>query len=1159
MTTQRTKINQSDIKIFPSERLTDNPDGGGMPLGTPLTGEPNELFKPIPSIERVNGGFHARLTYQGVQRDDDEPLIGAYSAITKPPTDPNVSYLLFPATTFGETRDEVIKRVEAHKVATIESRMTLLSTQSKGSKIIQAYQRTEEPLPTIGDTYCLRQNMDGYPKHEQYIQILSVDSEMRTFIEGDNEFYRTVVKMEISNPLETDFIGMDYPVKRKGNPPCKVRETHVVNASKFYGIKPLAKAINQNSTKIKIPSLMEKIIPTNQLRKPLPDMGISFKELLFNSGNANTKVKKTIGETFNKNQLLFLASAVEVGSVELQCTQGTFSDSNGEFKKDGSLIATINYQQGMIRFAVTSYAKTIKYRPAVADRQVGDSTAIAITENNQRQSYVITLNPIPAEKSLRVSYLSQGQWYDLFVDDNGQLRGDSQAHGGGNINYQTGTASVTCGELPDVGSHIIFSWATASRYQNKTNKTISPYLPIELVSDTDPTSITVNWQLANEAKTATIKNGKLLGNATGFYDKENHTLNIDVENSEIDNNAEFTVSYKQAYADDIFNQSVSVSRETTTNSYKNDKVTINFNKTIERGFIIESQLKIYQDEPIKNLNWQRLINDKFMIYDDKNGNLIDEDGNNIGTVDYSTGKLIFIIYASRTMQYSSYQIEDGQAVFKGVQEKQTEVIIKEIKRIYYYQNTSTIETVQQAVNTSKLILLLPNDNLNIAKNSAVFQCFNKYYFDRNGEIFTDYNIRSNAITPCGTIDYITGKGVINHWKYIANTSSELCSLATYLATNPIAKAVFRIPTVPVAVASLQVRAQTVEGNQLTAQAQTNGEITGENVSGQINTESGFVEVNFSEMVVAESIAYNAVARSFLPIDSDIIKIDTVRLPSDGRVPIFRRGDTILIGNRQSESIGSAFNGGETVQLGRQNLDRICLKDSKGKPVLADLWDYDLEQGTITFTKPLDISSYQKPLIAYHSHEERNRILKADIDGTLELMFPTKHDYPLENTYVSSVLISGDLQVRVYSLFTQRSWNNIWADEPQGEQLLNKLNLTTYPMLLTDDGAITERWLIKFNNPAQFELYGEKLGFVGRFDTLADVSPVNPATNKPYFTIKKEAFGNTDAPWARQDVIRFNTEGTLAPIWVLCAVQPSITTPQGEDSFTQCLYGDTTEI
>ena len=46
-TALQTKINRQDLKIYPSERLTQNDDGGGMPLGTPLTGALNELFQPI--------------------------------------------------------------------------------------------------------------------------------------------------------------------------------------------------------------------------------------------------------------------------------------------------------------------------------------------------------------------------------------------------------------------------------------------------------------------------------------------------------------------------------------------------------------------------------------------------------------------------------------------------------------------------------------------------------------------------------------------------------------------------------------------------------------------------------------------------------------------------------------------------------------------------------------------------------------------------------------------------------------------------------------------------------------------------------------------------------------------------------------------------------
>ncbi|PIE82477.1 MAG: hypothetical protein CSA10_00590, partial [Cardiobacteriales bacterium] len=259
-----------------------------------------------------------------------------------------------------------------------------------------------------------------------------------------------------------------------------------------------------------------------------------------------------------------------------------------------------------------------------------------------------------------------------------------------------------------------------------------------------------------------------------------------------------------------------------------------------------------------------------------------------------------------------------------------------------------------------------------------------------------------------------------------------------------------------------------------------------------------------------------------------------------------------------DDIGSAHTAGETIQLSRSDVDRICITDADGTPVNAELWDYDLDAGTITWKSPLDLSAYKMPLSVKHSQEEKNRILKCDIDGTLSLIFPTKRDYPIEDTYVSSLLIGGDLQVRCSVPFTQRNWNDEWRDEPNGKQLLNKLNLKDYPMILTDDGAIKERWVIIMKGGNQFELYGETLGFVKKGDTTEDLAPINPATNKPYFTIRREAFGN-DAPWAVQDVIRFNTWGTLLPVWVLCAQQPTSSAQTEEDGFTMCLFGDTTEL
>ena len=152
----------------------------------------------------------------------------------------------------------------------------------------------------------------------------------------------------------------------------------------------------------------------------------------------------------------------------------------------------------------------------------------------------------------------------------------------------------------------------------------------------------------------------------------------------------------------------------------------------------------------------------------------------------------------------------------------------------------------------------------------------------------------------------------------------------------------------------------------------------------------------------------------LPLDSSIIGIDAVRLPADGRVPVFRKGDMIVISNRLKQDLGSAFTAAQKITLNRQNIDRLCLVDSKGKHVLAEKYTADLKAGSITFAEPLDLSQYTLPLTAVCAWEEENRVTGVDISGRLKLQFAIGRNYPKENTFVSSALIGGDLLVRVFA-------------------------------------------------------------------------------------------------------------------------------------------------
>lgn len=122
-----------------------------MPLGTPLTGALNELFQPISSIARVNGAFYAVFGVHGSiacrWRAADWCVCCNYQCRLK---DPTVSYLIFEAMRFGESRAEILKRIEAYNIATIESNMTLMSTQAKDSRVIQAYISEDESLAFCG-------------------------------------------------------------------------------------------------------------------------------------------------------------------------------------------------------------------------------------------------------------------------------------------------------------------------------------------------------------------------------------------------------------------------------------------------------------------------------------------------------------------------------------------------------------------------------------------------------------------------------------------------------------------------------------------------------------------------------------------------------------------------------------------------------------------------------------------------------------------------------------------------------------------------------------------------------------------------------------------------------------------------------------------------
>lgn len=157
------------------------------------------------------------------------------------------------------------------------------------------------------------------------------------------------------------------------------------------------------------------------------------------------------------------------------------------------------------------------------------------------------------------------------------------------------------------------------------------------------------------------------------------------------------------------------------------------------------------------------------------------------------------------------------------------------------------------------------------------------------------------------------------------------------------------------------------------------------------------------------------------------------------------------------------------------------------------------------------------------------------------------------TLISSMLLLGDLQARVGAAFSQEVWTNAWADGRIGASIVPQYQQLGNPITTNNRGAISERWAVIFTSPTTFRVVGETVGqIVNNGDINSNLAPPNPAAGgQPYFTLLSAGWGTG---WASGNVLRFNTYGANAPIWVARAVLPSApsATP---DSLTVAVRGD----
>jgi hypothetical protein len=1172
-------ILKTDIKLMASERLTDYEDGGGEMTGSEVTdGAINNLFPDISRLDRVYGRVSLRKGFLAVLTDNQDMYYGSHAIITDPPDDDNVHVTLFSTDDFYDERGAAKDHIESYVAIAQTLALRLLGDQLEGQRTIVCFQQPDTDLPKVSETIVLRNSVTG---EQQYLRITAISAERQSYTHATyGSFSVDVVTIELSATLQYTFPGID-PTPYMGTATTRVHATAVADAARYFGVSKLTEAASSGAMTLQVDSIYNQLVPTSQVETAVVD------QLIFGSGTTMVACGGAGSLTWSGTRsadaaVIHLRSGILPGSLALTIDGHEFIDKDGELialVDDGGYSAAIDYDAGRITLdgpAGWSQTVTLTATPAAAVTEAQQSLEIFIEVSNRAWNYTPNLQPLPAPGTLTVDYMALGNWYRLQDNGRGELVGTESGIGTGTIDYATGSLVLTVGALPDVDSSIIMTWGTGIEAQVRAGAIDGDDVIIEhdLPHDgIEPGSITMTW--GGGAYTALDTGaGVFSGDAEGTISYGAGQIRFTPHPIPASGDA-IEISYRQELADSATIMDLTAAGQQVSFTIPDAPLRPG---SVSLKWTVEQIKEVFASGDIEKRNRTKTA------HDDGSGSLV----GTTGTIDYTTGAVTMI--ACSDYQYAQYKTVAYQAsgglsgrhgAYKTVKTYVSASQTVPTSVIAHYQQDVVADWTDQtdSIGAGTLqIDLVPTSVEPLIAGSVLFSLAGNLYYDSAGSLYRDRDDATGAGTLVGSINYETGIASLDTYPQLTDTDVTLLTLLTRAGGADPVQAIFRLPGAPVRDGSLSVRATTPVGEQLTATADTDGTLTADRIDGTIDTAVGVARLYFGELVtaagnedepwydadlvedgqiwrptnvLADQALYNAVVYSYLPLAADLIGIEPVRLPIDGRVPILRDGDVAVIHHTADQLLPDNLTAGQQVTLDRANLSQVELRDQEGTLLLETLYTVDKTAGTVTMADPLDLSAYSQPLIAAHRIEDMVLLSEAQINGLLRTVGPITHDYPANETQVSGALIFGDLAARIVRQFTQKVWDNVWQNTRSGDDTTAKYDSLHYPIAVTNRGALAQRWCIKFTSATEFDVIAEQMGVIASGTTSSNVAPINPATEAPYFTLDYRGWGTG---WAAGNCLRFDTSAANAPMWLARATMPG-PVEEPTDNFTLHIRGD----
>jgi hypothetical protein len=561
----------------------------------------------------------------------------------------------------------------------------------------------------------------------------------------------------------------------------------------------------------------------------------------------------------------------------------------------------------------------------------------------------------------------------------------------------------------------------------------------------------------------------------------------------------------------------------------------------------------------------------YIFRDDGQGKFLDDENDGTtgwfqGTIDYSSGRVYFHPDRRSVFPFAVYEWVVTGWMHPGVEESYL------FDHIEYYPAPSLFPTDGNvtceycAIDGTNFVeysgtmeaIYIPGEDRGleiIPGGLSVRDASGTYMVDgTDGKLYTHVDGVNGNKVEMGRINYVNKS--IHITSDVVNLTSltiERCDCSGKI--EPTMTLVFRAPGAPIRPNSVFIRGTTGAGTVIEGNSDGNGDITGVGIVGHVNYNTGLCHVSFGTwvpdntsvqdelwypgapddgagnvwkpyVVRASTILMNCVITSYLPLDPELLGLDPVRLPMDGRVPIFRDGYIIVIHQSADTILSTEYTGDgnqdddpttflgrdtsgdtppgcdnsnlatlacdQTESCGTTNVDLLEVykmpttdQIEKGQLVcseyIPDAGNYtvDLDNGTVTFlagfTQPVDDLGIRNTIVLVSRIEDMCLASDVQVTGHIAVTSPITHAYDAGIAKVSSVLPSADLQSRAYNEFEQSTWNGIWEDFRQGAEPLASYNFVDYPITVYNGPSIKERWLLLFGSPSTVDVVGENFG------------------------------------------------------------------------------------